>query len=480
MGFNTFDFLIFFPAVVLVYWLLPGKGRWRNTFLLVASYYFYMNWEPAYALLIAFSSVTTWLCGVAMERFTARRTILVTCLAINLAILVLYKYLGFFGDIIEQSMQALGVAMHVPRFELLLPVGISFYTFQAVGYTIDVYRRTIPAERNLFDYALFVSFFPQLVAGPIERARNLLPQFHTVHRFDGDMLVAGLRLMIWGYFLKLCLADNVADYVYAVFTNLNHHTGTTILVGAVLFTFQIFGDFCGYSLIAIGAARCMGFTLMQNFRQPYLSGNVRDFWRRWHISLSSWFADYLYIPMGGNRCRPWRHRANLFVTFLVSGLWHGAALTYVVWGAYHGVLVVLHNIKSKVSWLNLPQNRAGAVASVVITFFFVVIGWVFFRADTLSDAFLAIRKIFTAPGSVYMGAGVPQMFLIAVVIAVVVVHELLAERRDRMPAPVAPQVAGGKMLSRAFVTDVFAYGVLLLMIMAMANFNSAQFIYFQF
>ena len=373
-------------------------------------------------------------------------------------------------------MKALGVAMHVPRFELLLPVGISFYTFQAVGYTIDVYRRTIPAERNLFDYALFVSFFPQLVAGPIERARNLLPQFHTVHRFDGDMLVAGLKLMIWGYFLKLCLADNVADYVYAVFTNLNHHSGTTILVGAVLFTFQIFGDFCGYSLIAIGAARCMGFTLMQNFRQPYLSGNVRDFWRRWHISLSSWFADYLYIPMGGNRCRPWRHRTNLFVTFLVSGLWHGAALTYMVWGAYHGVLVVLHNIKSKVRWLNLPQNRAGTVASVVITFFFVVIGWVFFRADTLSDAFLAIRKIFTAPGPVYMGAGVPQMFLIAVVIAVVVVHELLAERRDRNPAP----VAGGKMLSRAFVTDVFAYGVLLLMIMAMANFNSAQFIYFQF
>lgn len=268
--------------------------------LLVASYYFYMNWKPIYALLILLSSLTTWGCALMMKKHVDRKKMWLTaCMILNLGILFVYKYLGFAATSIHDALDALGIGIYVPDFTLLLPVGISFYTFQAVGYTIDVYRGDLKAESNVMTYLLFVSFFPQLVAGPIERAKNLLPQFHSVHRFNGYNLLDGLRLMTWGFFMKLCIAESVAPYVNAVYNNIDMHTGKSIWLATFFFTFQIFCDFGGYSLIAIGTAICVGFDLMQNFRQPYLAHDIKDFWRRWHISLSSWFTDYVYIPLGG-------------------------------------------------------------------------------------------------------------------------------------------------------------------------------------
>ncbi len=337
MLFNSFEFLIFFPIVCIIYFLLRGL-KWRNLFLLIASYYFYMNWKPVYALLILTSTVLTYSCGLLVEQYAdnqrKKKSFLVISLLINFAILFLFKYYNFIGGSITAFFSILGIGWQVPNLDVLLPVGISFYTFQAVGYSIDVYRGTIRAERNFITYALFVSFFPQLVAGPIERANNLLPQFHTEHHFDADDVTEGIKQMIWGFFMKLCVADVLSSYVDAVYNNVANHNGTSMILATIFFTIQIYCDFAGYSNIAIGAARVMGYRLMENFKQPYFSLNIKEFWRRWHISLSTWFMDYLYIPLGGNRVSYPRHLLNLAITFLVSGVWHGANWTFVLWGGY--------------------------------------------------------------------------------------------------------------------------------------------------
>lgn len=470
MLFNSLAFLAFFPIVIFIYWLLPARGKWRNLFLLLASYYFYMNWEPAYALLILFSSVTTWGCGLLIERSAPdkRKLPLTLCLVVNFLILFLFKYANFFNDSLRDLFANFHIAINLPSFRLLLPVGISFYTFQAVGYTIDVYRGTIKAERNLPTYMLFVSFFPQLVAGPIERAKNLLPQFHEPHRFEGNQVIAGLKLMLWGYFLKLCVAQNVSTYVDAVFNELPMHNGNSVLLASLFFTFQIFSDFGGYSLIAIGVARCMGFRLMQNFRQPYLSGSIRDFWRNWHISLSSWFADYLYIPMGGSRCSTLLHQRNLFVTFLVSGLWHGANWTFVVWGAYHGLLMVLHSLWRSV--VKIPANKLKTCFDMLLTFVLVVIGWIFFRANTISDAFLALHKIVAERGMLFNGAGKPAIFMGVLMILLLMAKEVRDKYGLKLP-----------FLDRPTLTnDIIKSIVVLLIILLCASFDGGQFIYFQF
>lgn len=322
MLFNSFHFLLFFPLVCVLHYLLPPRLRW--IFLLLSSYYFYMNWEPVYALLIAGSTLITYGCGLLVERYRGerrkQRLFLIGSLLLNFGILFIFKYYNFLTGSIFSLLSCLGIRFNFPEFTLLLPVGISFYTFQAVGYSLDVYRGDIKAERHLGIYALFVSFFPQLVAGPIERARNLLPQFWEIHRFDEMNVRQGIKLMLWGYFMKLCVADRLALYVDAVYNNIPQHNGTSLLIASIFFAFQIYCDFGGYSLIAIGAARVMGFSLMDNFRRPYFAKSVREFWGRWHISLSTWFKDYVYIPLGGNRVGRFRHALNLFVTFLVSGI----------------------------------------------------------------------------------------------------------------------------------------------------------------
>lgn len=443
--------------------------------LLVASYYFYMNWKPAYALLIFISTITTWGGAILLNRNSkrSRKFFLIVTLAVNLGILFTFKYLVFVSDELRHLLTLSGIGIDIPEFTLLLPVGISFYTFQAIGYLIDVWRGKLLPERNLFTYALFVSFFPQLVAGPIERATNLLRQFHTRHAFSSEIIIRGLELMTFGYFMKLCIAENVAPYVNAVFNNLSYHNGYSILLASFFFTFQIFCDFAGYSLIAIGVAHCMGFTLMQNFRQPYLATSVKDFWRRWHISLSSWFSDYVYIPLGGNRVRPFRHFVNLFVTFLVSGIWHGAAYTFVVWGAYHGLLQCIHTACRKWTSISFPDNALFRSVNIACTFILMLAGWIFFRANSLSDAFLAFRKIADERGILYNGNGKPAIVLPILLIGLLMIVELVHEYRDRHP--LRSGSSESPLWKSAALTTFF-----IILILTTAKFESGQFIYFQF
>ncbi len=480
MLFNSFSFLAFFPIVVLFYWVLPY--RYKNIFLLIASYYFYMNWEPIYALLIFGSTFITWCSGRLMTRYPdKKKVVLSVCVIVNLAILFLYKYANFFNTAIHDGLSFLGIGIDIPQFDLLLPVGISFYTFQALGYSIDVYRGTIKAERSLLTYALFVSFFPQLVAGPIERASNLLPQFHYKHVFSGQQCINGLQMMLWGYFMKLCIADNVSTYVDAVFEHLHNHSGTSIALASVFFSFQILSDFGGYSLIAIGCAHCMGFKLMQNFRQPFLATSIKDHWRRWHISLSTWFTDYVYIPLGGNRVSSLKHKRNIFVTFLVSGLWHGANYTYIVWGMYNGVLQVIQAYYNEVKKKYLPglsrfDTKRGITPLRIIwwlgTYMMLLVGYIIFRAKNISDAVYAVKKIATDHGPLYNGAGKPALVLSILLIAVLFCREVITEYRERRGKPTATA-------SNMF-TGILASGLLLVIILLCGNFEGGQFIYFQF
>ena len=404
MLFNSFEFLLFFPIVCIIYFLL-GRNKYRNPFLLLASYYFYMNWKPVYAVLILTSTILTYACGLLVEKYAEdkgkQKTFLVTSLLINFGILFIFKYFNFINESVFSVLSSFGLRWSVPNLDVLLPVGISFYTFQAVGYSIDVYRGTIKAERSFITYALFVSFFPQLVAGPIERAKNLLPQFHEEHHFNIDDVTEGVKQMIWGFFMKLCVADILGQYVDAVYNNLAFHNGKSMLLATFFFAFQIYCDFAGYSNIAIGAARVMGYRLMDNFRQPYCSSSIKEFWKRWHISLSSWFMDYLYIPLGGNRVRYVRHLFNLMVTFVVSGLWHGANWTFLCWGATHGVYLVVETIWRKSFHLSFPDNIFVRLFKICVCFVFVSIAWVFFRANSLNDAITVFSSVLSIGGDLF-------------------------------------------------------------------------------
>ena len=400
MLFNSIAFLLFFPILCALYFCIPASQlRLRNLLLLVASYYFYMNWDPAYALLLLTSTVITYLAALGIGYFKEKRKkkiCLVSSLVLNLAILFLFKYFNFLAMNIETALQASGLAVNMPKFALLLPVGISFYIFQALGYSIDVYRGTVKIERDFPTYALFVSFFPQLVAGPIERSQNLLPQFKQQHRFDYDAVMSGVKLMVWGYFMKLVLADRCGIYVDTIFNNVDKHNGGSYLVASLLFPFQIYGDFAGYSLIAIGVARVLGFRLMENFHRPYFACTIGEFWHRWHISLSTWFKDYVYIPLGGNRVGKLRNYFNLLITFVVSGIWHGANWTFLCWGTIHGILLCIEK-----AFGISKQKYTGAKKSFhwAATFVLVCFAWILFRANNLSDAVSVVTGIFTNLGT---------------------------------------------------------------------------------
>ena len=394
MLFNSVDFLLFFPLVTALYFLLPPGARW--VWLLLASYYFYMCWNARYALLIALSTLITYASGLLIHRSGERQGLkklwVFLSFASNLAILFFFKYFDFFLDNLSAVLALGGIVLRRPGFDVVLPVGISFYTFQALSYTVDVYRREVEPEKNPFRYALFVSFFPQLVAGPIERSKNLLGQLYERHSFDPDRVREGLLLMLWGMFEKIVVADRLAMLVDHVYDNYAELPGAAIVVATVFFAFQIYSDFAGYSHIAIGAAQVMGFTLMENFRRPYLARSAADFWRRWHISLSTWFRDYLYIPLGGNRKGRGRKYINTMVTFLVSGLWHGASWSFVVWGGLNGAYQVLGEMLSPVRegvCRVLRVNRKGLLwrgGQTVFTFCLIDFAWLFFRAPSFSAA----------------------------------------------------------------------------------------------
>lgn len=413
MLFNSYSFLLFFPVVVMIYFILPKKVC--HIWLLLASYYFYMSWNPGYAVLIAITTIVTYICGLGLTRADhtdrgnqkfKKNVIVALCLLLNLGLLVFFKYFNFLYENIKWIMARFHVTLVKPDFDILLPVGISFYTFQALSYLIDVYRGDIKAEKNIIRYALFISFFPQLVAGPIERSKNLLRQIDEIavkKSVSYERITSGLIQMVWGFFLKMVIADRVAIYVNKVFEHYTMYGTVVLLSAAVAFGIQIYCDFAAYSAIAIGGARVMGFTLMENFDTPYLSKSIKEFWRRWHISLSTWFRDYVYIPLGGNRCAKWKHYRNIMITFCVSGLWHGANWTYVVWGGMHGLYQIigaeLRPLKDKMNKLfhTKTDSFSYRFGQTAVTFFLVTITWVFFRSDTVHDALRYLKRIVVRP-----------------------------------------------------------------------------------
>jgi D-alanyl-lipoteichoic acid acyltransferase DltB (MBOAT superfamily) len=413
-----------------------------------------MSWEPLYGLLILFSTAVSWASGLWMVKQStkkAKKGILFACIASNLLVLFFFKYADF-------------------GWSLLLPVGISFYTLQVIGYTIDVFRGDIEPERHFGRYALFVSFFPQLVAGPIERAKNLLPQFYKQHFFDNDQFLEGIKMMMWGYFMKLCVAERVAPYVNAVFNYHTMHNGTSLSLATFFFSFQIYCDFAGYSLIAMGTAKCLGFELMRNFNRPYLSHNLPVFWHRWHISLSQWFRDYVYIPMGGNRCALPRHLFNLFVVFAISGLWHGANWTFVLWGTLHGIFMIVNVIIDKYRSNRKEKSKFQFFSGIFVTFGLVMLSWVFFRANSISDARLILKKIFTEPGMLYKGEGIPDLLLAIACIGLLMVKEI----KDETKLPVH------LIHNKNNIVSVFSLASLICVIILTAVFTDNAFIYFQF
>ncbi len=400
MLFNSVEFLVFFPIVVTAYFFCPQRYRWA--LLLVASYFFYAAWRLEYALLLLISTVVDYIAARQMGEIAdqaGRRKYLFLSLAVNLGLLFIFKYFNFFNESLSGLLRVFNVDYQLPLLNVLLPIGISFYTFQSLSYVIDVYRGAVKPEHHFGTFALYVSFFPQLVAGPIERAKHMLPQFHAQHFFNEGRVNSGLRLMLWGMFKKVVIADRLAVYVNQVYNNPADYDGAALLMATYFFAFQIYCDFSGYSDMAVGAARIMGFDLMENFRQPYMARSVAGFWRRWHISLSTWFRDYLYIPLGGNRVSQWRWYMNLAIIFLVSGLWHGAKSTFVIWGALHALYVLLEIWLGRARLRGERQGERENQSALTnwlktgVTFHLVLFSWIFFRANTLDDALLIVQHI---------------------------------------------------------------------------------------
>jgi D-alanyl-lipoteichoic acid acyltransferase DltB (MBOAT superfamily) len=491
MLFNSTHFVIFFPIVVLIYFATPQRFRWA--LLLFASYYFYMAWKPAYALLILTSTLIDYAAAQKISRSkskTARRGWLMMSLLTNFGLLFSFKYYNFFSASVEWLSSLFPLPIALPRTDWLLPVGISFYTFQTVSYTIEVYRGKWKAEKHLGYFALYVSFFPQLVAGPIERPGNLLPQFKHKHYFEYDRIVNGLKLIAWGMFKKVVIADRLAVVVDSVYNDPSSFAGPAFVLATICFAIQIYCDFSGYSDIAIGAARILGVKLMRNFDQPYLANSIPDFWRRWHISLSTWFRDYVYIPLGGNRLSVPRWRINLLIVFLISGLWHGANWTFVIWGGVHGILFVFHGLTKPLRQrivISLRLDRMPRIHQtirIVMTFLLVTFAWIFFRSNSLSDAYYIVGHL-TKGWSALLNyseisnlthavLGIPGFKIGSVVMvswAAIIIAMFLVEHSEE---PLR--------MFRGWSSKVrwLVYWVLLLTILVFGSFDQSAFIYFQF
>lgn len=469
MLFNSAEFLIFLPIVFAVYWLVKKNRRLQNLWVVAASYLFYGWWDWRFLMLIAFTSGLSWLSGIMIERNRPKLWLWLS-VCVNLAILGLFKYYDFFAAELAAMFGLQGERL---LLKLVLPVGISFYTFQALSYTIDVYKKKIEPTRDVVAYFAYVSFFPQLVAGPIERATNLLPQFLNQRHFSYAQAVDGMRQMLWGFFMKMAVADRCGWYVDKVWADYASCSSGQLVLAAVLFAVQIYGDFAGYSNIAIGCAKLFGINLRQNFRTPYFSRDIAEFWRRWHISLTTWFRDYLYIPLGGSRVSRWKVVRNTFIIFLVSGLWHGANWTFVAWGAYNALLflplILTHRNRKYTD--TVAEGRLlpsiGEVGQMLLTFTLCVIGWILFRAGSIDEAFLFTRQIF-CPGT---GLGNLQFpWLTIVFIAAMTVAEWIGRNHEH-----GLDIRGVKPVwLRATIYYALAVVILLFSI------QSENFIYFQF
>ncbi len=405
MLFNSFEFLIFLPTVFLLYWFLFQKNlKLQNLFLLAVSYLFYAWWDWRFLSLVLLCSAMNYVAGVILganeNQKTRKLTLILSCI-FSLGLLCVFKYFNFFIDNFITAFSLIGIHLQARTLNIILPIGISFYTFKALSYTIDVYQKKLEPTKDIVAFFCFVGFFPQLLAGPIDRATNLLPQFYTKRTFEYDKAVDGMRQILWGFFKKVVIADNCAIYVDKIFNGFPQYNSSTLVLGGVFFAFQIYGDFSGYSDIAIGTSRLFGFSSMRNFRVPYFSRDIAEFWRRWHISLTSWFRDYLYIPLGGNRGTKYQVIGNTFIVFLVCGFWHGANWTFIVWGAFNAFLF-LPLLLSNTSKKHKDPHSLGKIfpsikefIQMLVTFFLATVGWIIFRSDNLTQSFHYIAHICT-------------------------------------------------------------------------------------
>jgi len=463
MLFDSLQFILFYIVVTILYFSIRHRGRiWL---LLLASCYFYLVFKPVYILILLVTVVVDYFAGIwiANSEGRKRKWFLVLSLIANIGFLAFFKYWNFFNDNLTHLLSLFGMVNHLPDYRLELPIGLSFHTFQAMSYTIEVYRRKQKPEKDFIIYSLYVMFYPQLVAGPIERPQNMLPQFHTFFRFNWENMKSGLMLMLWGLFKKVVISNRLAEMVDYCFDNPAEHPGLTLLVASVFYSFQIYCDFSGYSDIAIGAGRTMGFTLMKNFDVPYLSKSIGEFWRRWHISLSTWFKDYLYIPLGGSREGEWKLYRNLAIVFLVSGLWHGAAWTFIIWGGLHAVFQILARMRDRYLPFRVPKND---VLSVIFTFVLVTLAWVFFRAKGLYNAKVILGKLLTFDffSGYSMPYSVNEFIFCWLLIATLFLKDIFATETSVKNTPVFYLKFAGLAVLCYF------FGV----------FSGDQFIYFQF
>ena len=478
MLFNSIAFACFLLIVFIAYWCLPHKYRWM--LILAANYYFYLSWNAKYIVLILFTTAVSYGAARLLEREESgrrKKRILAGAAVLCLGVLFFFKYFDFVSESVAALLRSFAIPMDPLTLKLLLPIGISFYTFQTLGYVIDVYRGDIPAERHFGYYAAFVSFFPLLGAGPIERARNLLPQIKARHEFDYDRAAYGLKLMAWGFFKKLVIADNLAGYARVVFDAPQGFSGFALVLASLFFTIQIYCDFSGYSDIAIGTAKLLGVDLMTNFKSPYFSQSVKEFWSRWHISLSTWFRDYVYIPLGGNRVGRLRHALNLMITFLLSGLWHGANWTFLAWGGVHGAAQVVENAL-------LPKERLKSSGltrwlRTIGIFAFCSLAWIFFAADSIGDAAYILAHLFTGLGSPvsYVSDGLAALDLgllrlcrIGAFVFLLGVYDYFSLQTDCI----------GWISRRKPLLRHACYVLLLLLILFFRTSAETEFVYFQF
>jgi alginate O-acetyltransferase complex protein AlgI len=488
MLFNSLQFLVFFIVVTTTYFAIPHKYRWF--LLLASSCYFYMAFIPIYILILGFTIVVDYFAGIFLEttQGKTKKWFLIASLIANIGVLAIFKYYNFLNNNINILLHGFGYQNPIPYLSILLPIGLSFHTFQAMSYTIEVYRGIQKAERHFGIYSLYVMFYPQLVAGPIERPQNLLHQFYEKHSFDYNRVTDGLKLMVWGLFKKVVIADRLAKVVDNVYNNPYEHTGLSFIIATIFFSFQIFCDFSGYSDMAIGAAQVMGFKLMKNFDRPYHSKSIHEFWGRWHISLSSWFKDYLYISLGGNRVTIPRWYFNLFIVFLISGLWHGANWTFVIWGALHGFYLVFalltKNTRNTITKL-IGLDKFPVLNNffqISITFVLVTFAWIFFRASSVSDAFYIIKHSITGLYAnlsnlyhhlyIRLELGLPKSELLIGVSAVLlmeIIHFMQNKYKIR-----------DWIRSKPSYIRWSIYYAVILMIIFLGVYENRQFIYFQF
>lgn len=474
MVFNTFQFVWTLPIVFILYYCLmyffkksSSQLQIGNAFLLITSYILYIQWRPVSVLFLLYVTAITYIIAIILNR-RREKWILWTGIILTIIPLLFIKYSGFINEAIRDTLSLIGVTLNTSTTSFILPLGLSFFTFQALGYLADSYNQKVEVEKNWWHYMLFVGFFPQIASGPINRANQLLPQIKNKRIFNSEQAIQGLKWILWGMFMKVVMADRIGLYVDTIFNNYQHQSGLSCILGTLLFSFQIYGDFAGYSFMALGVGELFGFEMINNFRRPYLAASVTEFWHRWHISLSFWLRDYIYIPLGGSRCSKIKNYRNIFITFLVSGIWHGANWTFIFWGALHGILQV---IEKALKLQKVDSNGGYRIFRILFTFFLINVTWIFFKLPTISDSFKFISRIITNHDHALATITPAMTVFIALSILVVIVKDLMDEYLD---------ISSSFLHNRYTMVRWGTYITLLVMILLCGVFDASQFIYVSF